>query len=89
MLQSRHRKDFPKLVSYSRFVELMPSVLAPLSAYLLTRFGENTGMAFIDSTALAVCQNQRISRNRVFAGIARRGKTTMGWFYGFKLHFPN
>lgn len=86
MLQSRHRVDFPKLVSYSRFVELMPSMLALLSAYLQTRFGESIGVAFIDSTALAVCKNKRINRNRVFAGIARRGKTTMGWFYGFKLH---
>ena len=86
MLQSRHRVDFPKLVSYRRFVELMPSMLALLSAYLQTRFGESIGVAFIDSTALAVCKNKRINRNRVFAGIARRGKTTMGWFYGFKLH---
>ncbi len=86
MMQRRHRADFPNLVSYSRFVELMPSVLAPLCAYLQTRFGENTGIAFIDSTALAVCKNKRIDRHRVFAGIARRGKTTMGWFYGFKLH---
>ena len=86
MMQRRHRADFPNLISYSRFVELMPSVLAPLCAYLQTRFGENTGIAFIDSTALTVCKNKRIDRHRVFAGIARRGKTTMGWFYGFKLH---
>ena len=86
MLQTRHREDFLKLVSYSRFVELTPSVLAPLCVYLQTQFGESTGIAFIDSTSLAVCKNKRIDRNRVFAGIARRGKTTMGWFYGFKLH---
>lgn len=86
MLQTRHREDFPKLVSYSRFVELTPSVLAPLCMYLQTQFGESTGIAFVDSTSLAVCKNKRIDRNRVFAGIARRGKTTMGWFYGFKLH---
>lgn len=30
--------------------------------------------------------NKRISRNRVFKGLAARGKTTMGWFYGLKLH---
>ncbi len=41
---------------------------------------------FIDSTALKVCHNIRIKRNKVFRGIAKRGKTSMGWLYGFKLH---
>jgi len=85
-VQREHAADFPRLVSYSRFVELMPSVLAPLCAYLQSRFGASTGIAFVDSTALAVCKNKRINRHRVFRGIARRGKTTMGWFFGFKLH---
>ena len=40
----------------------------------------------MDATALAVCRNQRIGQHRVFAGLAARGKTSMGWFYGFKLH---
>jgi hypothetical protein len=86
MLLKQHRAEFPRLVSYNRFVELMPSVLALLCGYLQSRFGECTGIAFVDSTALAVCGNKRISRNRVFRGIARLGKTTMGWFFGFKLH---
>jgi hypothetical protein len=76
MLLFRHRADFPGLVSYSRFVQRMPRLLVPLSAYLQTRYGENTGIAFIDSTALPVCGNKRIGRNRVFADIAKRGKTT-------------
>lgn len=42
--------------------------------------------ASVDATALAVCRNQRIHQHKVFARIAARGKTTMGWFYGFKLH---
>jgi len=86
MLQKQHRVEFPDLVSYQRFVELMPSVLALLCGYLRSRFGKCTGIAFIDSTALAVCGNKRISRNQVFRGIAQVGKTTMGWFFGFKLH---
>jgi hypothetical protein len=85
-LLERHRAEFPQLVSYQRFVELMPSVLALLCGYLKSRFGPCTGTAFVDSTALAVCGNKRIGRNRVFRGIARLGKTTMGWFFGFKLH---
>ena len=86
MLQKQHRAEFPDLVSYQRFVEIMPSVLALLCGYLRSRFGKCTGIAFIDSTALAVCGNKRISRNQVFRGMAKLGKTTMGWFFGFKLH---
>lgn len=86
MLGGSHRAEFPDLVSYQRFVELMPSVLVLLCGYLKSRFGTCTGIAFIDSTALAVCGNKRIERNRVFRDIARIGKTTMGWFFGFKLH---
>lgn len=80
------RAEFPGLVSYNRFVELMPTVLLPLCWYLHSRLGTASGIAFIDATALAVCHNRRISRHRVFAGLAQRGKTSMGWFYGFKLH---
>ena len=77
---------FPGLVSYGRFIELMPGVLLLLCAYLQSRFGRCTGIAFVDSTPLAACHNRRISRNRVFKDLAVRGKSTMGWFYGFKLH---
>jgi hypothetical protein len=80
------RPYFPTCVSYSRFVELMPRALIPLCCYLHTRKGRCTGIAFIDSTPLAVCHNRRISSHRVFDGWATRGKTSMGWFYGFKLH---
>lgn len=83
MLLSAHRSEFPHLVSYQRFVELMPRVLAPLCSYLVTRFGDVTGIAFIDSTAIAVCGNKR---NRVFPEVAEIGRTSMGWFFGFKLH---
>ena len=83
----RHlRSEFPTLVSYSRFVELMPTVLVPLVAYLHTQLGHCTGISFIDSTSLAVCRNPRIHQHRVFTERAARGKTSVGWFFGFKLH---
>lgn len=86
-LLRHHRHDFPGLVAYSRFVSLMPRVTLPLLAYLMMRCrGRVTGISFIDSTALKVCGPKRISRHRVFDGRAAIGKTTMGWFYGFKLH---
>ena len=80
------RSDFPGLVSYGRFVELIPSVLVPLCAYLDSCQGHCTGISFVDSTPLAVCHNRRIEQHRVFAGLAQRGKNSVGWFYGFKLH---
>jgi len=78
--------EFPRLVSYGRFVELMPSIGLVLCAYLQSRFGRGTGIAFVDSTPVAVCHNRRIARHRVFRDLAARGRNTMGWFYGFKLH---
>jgi hypothetical protein len=80
------RKEFPKLISYSRFVYLMKNLFVPLFAFLLHSRGKITGIAFIDSTKIQICHNKRIPRNKVFFGIAKRGKTTAGWFYGFKLH---
>lgn len=79
-------EEFPDLVSYSRFVTLMGRAFVPLVFYLLSKRGACTGISFVDSTPLKVCHNKRIERNKVFAGLAARGKTTMGWFYGFKLH---
>jgi hypothetical protein len=80
------RGHFPGLVSYNRFVELMPRALLPLCCFLKRRTGRCTGLAFIDSCALAVCHNRRIHSHRVFDGWAARGKTSVGWFFGFKLH---
>jgi hypothetical protein len=79
--------DFPGLVSYNRFVELSHrhAVAFMLFLHYCCR-GECTGISFIDSTVLRVCHNKRIKRNKVFKGMAEVGKSTMGWFFGFKLH---
>ena len=79
------RSEFPNLVSYNRFVELMPMALLPLCLYLHSRLAASSGLAFIDSSPLPVCHNKRIARHKVFDGLAARGKSSMGWFYGFKL----
>lgn len=80
------RREFPGLVSYTRFVELIPSALAPMTRYLLSRMGQTRGIAFIDSTPIPVCHNKRIFHHKVFDGFAARGKSSMGYFWGFKLH---
>ncbi len=85
-VQRHLQSEFPTLVSYSRFVEFTPSALLPLLAYLRTCLGSCTGVSFLDATALAVCDPHRIAQHKVFAGWAQRGKTSTGWFFGFKLH---
>ena len=78
---------FPKTVSYNRFVELMQSAALPMTLFLKSQcLGDGTGISFIDSTPIRVCKNKRIKRNKVFKGIATTGKSTMGYFHGFKLH---
>ncbi len=83
-----HLKDlFPRRLSYNRFVEVMQAAIVPLLVYTMKcRVGKCSGISFVDSTKLCVCGNKRISRNKVFENIAKLGKSTMGWFYGFKLH---
>jgi IS5 family transposase len=83
----QHRACFGDLPHYDRFVSLVPRLFAPLMVLLHSLSGEQTGVYFADSTKLAVCHNRRIHRHRVFDGLAARGKTSMGWFYGLKLHF--
>jgi hypothetical protein len=81
------RKEFPKQLSYNRFIAIQHRVFVPMMFFLNTVcFGKCTGITFVDSTSIKVCRNRRIKRNRVFENIAKIGKNTMGWFYGFKLH---
>lgn len=83
----RHlRAEFPGLPSYQRCLELLPRCIVPLSALFDTVKGECTGISILDSSPIAVCDNLRIARHRVFAGSAARGKSSTGWFFGFKLH---
>ena len=86
-VQEHMNEEFPQTVSYNRFTELMQRNLMPMTLFLKTCcLGNCTGISFVDSTPIRVCKNKRIKRNKVFKGIANTGKSTMGWFYGFKLH---
>ncbi len=80
------KQYFPNLISYERFVALMPSMLIPLTVFVYSQRGKCTGISYVDSTKLSVCANIRIPRNKVFKDTAKRGKSSIGWFYGFKLH---
>ena len=81
-----YKRDFPTLLSDTRFLEVMPRALGPLCAYFTHLKGRPTGIEFVDSTTLKVCRNLRIPRHKVLQGVAQRGRSSMGWFYGFKLH---
>jgi len=81
------RGYFPHLLSYNRFVEVMQEIIVPLTVYLMKfHVGKCSGISFLDSTTLDVCHNRRIYSHKVFKGLAQRGKSSTGWFYGFKLH---
>jgi transposase len=85
-VQTEWKGEFPALVSYQRFIDWVPGTLVPMCAYLRSCFGRCSGISFIDSTALSVCHNRRIRQHQVFKDFAERGKTSVDWFFGFKLH---
>ncbi len=81
------RPYFPGLVSYHRFVELLPGNLIPLCCFLASCFGRCSGISFIDSTKISVCHNRRIWLHKVIeVCCCCPGKISVDWFYGFKLH---
>ena len=86
LIQQYHLQDFPCLVSYNRFVELMSSSVVPLICYLNTRKGKCTGISFIDTMGIPICHPKRARRNKVFDNLAHWGKSSVEWYFGFKLH---
>ncbi len=81
-----HRMDFPNLLSYSRFVERILERAPLCLAVLELLMKECTGISYIDSTPLKSCHIKREYQHRVMASLAHKGRTSMGWFYGMKLH---
>jgi len=77
---------FPNLISYSHFVNHVKSILVPLCIFAQSLKGEKTGIYFVDSLLLKVCHIKREKQHRVFKGLAKKSKSTVGWFFGFKLH---
>lgn len=68
-------------------MELEKEVLLPMTIFIKkVLLGTCTCISFVDSTPLRVCRNQRILIHKTFEGLAERGKCSMGWFFGFKLH---
>lgn len=87
IIQEVLKSYFPKTYSYSRFVNLMKRLNFPLFTFLTAcRLSVPTEGNYIDSTKLVVSHNKRIFSHKVFKGIAKRGKSSTGWFFGLKLH---
>jgi hypothetical protein len=80
------RPYFPGAPCYERFPTLTSRVWSLPAFFMASRMGRKTDIYYIDSTPLVVCHNRRINRHKTFAGLAERGKTSTGWFFGFKLH---
>lgn len=71
---------------YDRFIQIIPSLFLPLIIMMHYMSGKKTGIYYVDSTHFAVCKNIRISNHKTFSGLAKRGHSSIDWFYGFKLH---
>ena len=77
---------FPSLLSYNRFIEIMRNTLCPMTIFTQIKSGKKTGIYYIDSSCLPVCHIKRSRRNKTFDEIAQYGKTSVGWFFGLKIH---
>jgi hypothetical protein len=86
LISAQLKSFFRDCVSYKRFNKIMTKIAFPLFAFQKTLLGKTDGIAFVDSTVLSVCHICRASNHKVFKTIAKKGKSTTGWFYGMKLH---
>ena len=91
LTENTYKAYFPGLPNYENFLKAsnqsFPFTILLLHYLLeLNRRMSKKGLFFLDSTALSVCANWNITTHRVTKGFASRGKTSKGWFYGFKLH---
>ena len=86
-LSVHYKHLFPNLISYERFNQVQNRLFMPLMLYINNRgLGQCTGISYVDSTTLPVCHIKREKQHKVFKGIAQKSKSTMGWFFGFKIH---
>lgn len=81
----------PNMPNYENFLKASNKALPILSIFLRFLLKQNqakneNGIHFIDSTPVSTCLNRRIRSHKVTKTLANRGKSTKGWFYGFKLH---
>ncbi|MCG2694890.1 IS982 family transposase [Candidatus Parcubacteria bacterium] len=87
-----HTDDFPNFPNYKNFVKMTNKVAIfgkEILDFFMKFFIQKTpekDCKITDSTKLKVCENKRIFHHKTADGFAQRGKSSMGWFFGFKLH---
>jgi len=88
LVRGTMKNYFPLAPTYKYFLKLIPKCfdLIFLYAQWQSKTTQRTGIYYVDSKRLPVCHNKRIHSHRVFKGIAQRGKSSTGWFYGLKVH---
>jgi len=88
LVRTSLKSYFPMVVTYKYFLSFIPKLYPLMHLFVQWRCSQNqrTGQYYVDSKKLPVCHNRRIYANRVFKDIARRGKSSTGWFYGLKIH---
>lgn len=86
-LKNHQRQWFKYLPCYQRMTHLISMHQLALHALHTDLMKDKqSDYLWIDSTMLPVCKNQRITRHKSLSEIATRGKSSMGWFFGCKLH---
>ncbi len=86
MIQGYLKNLFPHSLSYSWFIRIKSRYLHAMFCYLTSKMQPSHEISYIDSTCLKACHIKRASSHKTFKGIAEKGHTSVGWFYGFKLH---
>lgn len=85
-LQIYWRSYFPTIPSYSHFIALMKRAIFPMTIFTQLKSGKRTGIYYLDSSCLPVSHLKRSRRHKTFDQIAQYGRTSVGWFFGLKLH---
>lgn len=88
---SHYVSYFPSLTNYENFLKATNRSVGFILAFVrhrlyLNRLNCAENEFYVDSTPVTVCENRHVPSHKVCKGVASRGKSTKGWFFGFKLH---
>ena len=89
LVQANFRSAFPRLPSYAEWLRRLHQLTIHVGLLLEATSASDSGAAFylIDSKPIPLCHQLRHQRVRLLREDgARFGKSSKGWFFGFKLH---